>query len=209
MNCKFKLISIVLVIALMVSVIPAFAVEDDTIVETATDPVGTVYFEENFEGFAVGAESLTGYGGGAKGNIWNIREEENGNKYRAMEITTDVDMHLDKTLSTPPAGHLILEGKFLFEDYKQKRGKIYYHRLCYITYITTFSCSIVSHLYYDAESPSDSLRISSGLPPSKEFLSKIAFIMSPSDGISNIASDSAPSTIARSPRAPVSRSIAL
>ncbi len=117
MNRKTKLISMVLVIALMVSVIPAFAAEDGIVVETATDPVGTVYFEENFEGFAVGAESLTGYGGGAKGNIWNIREEENGNKYWAMEITTDVDMHLDKTFSTPPAGHLILEGKFLFEDY--------------------------------------------------------------------------------------------
>ncbi len=116
MLSKNMVVSWVLVAALMISAFPVIAADDTGEISVTLDPVGTVYYEENFESFNVGAESLSGYGGGAKGNVWSLCEES-GNKYWSMSITTDVDMHLDKTFSTPASGKLVLEGDFYFEDY--------------------------------------------------------------------------------------------
>lgn len=116
MLSKNTVISWILVAALIISAFPVIAADDTGEISVTLDPVGTVYYEENFESFNVGAESLSGYGGGAKGNVWSLCEES-GNKYWSMSITTDVDMHLDKTFSVPASGKLVLEGDFYFEDY--------------------------------------------------------------------------------------------
>lgn len=116
MSKRCKIISFILSLVFLITTFPVFA-EETIVIEKVLDATGTVYFEETFESFKTGAESITGYGGGAKGNIWSVCEETNGNKYWSMSITSSSDMHLDKSLSAPVFGKLVLDGDFYFEDY--------------------------------------------------------------------------------------------
>lgn len=103
---KRRLISLVVLVALIFSSFTSFAQDEESV--SKGDPSFKVHFTDDFEGYNAGATSLSGYGGGNKGNIWKVVNEK-GTKAFYMEVNTTSDMHLDKTFSPPVSENIIIQ----------------------------------------------------------------------------------------------------
>lgn len=74
-------------------------------------------FWDDFESYSIGAKVFSGFGGGAKTNIWGIaQDKDTSNKYLRMTLNTTSDMHLDKNFSTSVTGKFVIEARLRFMD---------------------------------------------------------------------------------------------
>ncbi len=115
-----KLISTVLTTALFVSVIPSAAFAEDSA------PKKEVVATDDFQSYAVGAATPSGYDGSAKGNTWKIEQTDDGNKYYAMTVDTASDGHLDDEFGKIMEDKFVFQFDMRFRDYGQVEKWLYF-----------------------------------------------------------------------------------
>lgn len=114
-----KVISAALMIAMLVSMIPfgAFAEEAS---------VREVIVTDNFQTYSVGASTVGSYKGGAKGNLWKLEQEADGNKYFAMTVNTSSDAHLDGAFGKALDDKFVFQFDIRFRDYGSVNKWLYF-----------------------------------------------------------------------------------